>query len=196
MCVEVAAWHPGEAGIEIGHEGRGIGVGCVHRADPAQAQLLHQAVLQRAIHPFHTALGLAVLQRQTLRDLAPLAPAEDPFQVFVATQRSMGVKVAARHLAEARVEVRHEGRRVGVGGFHAGNLPQPQFLDQPVLQRAIHPFHAALGLARVGAHDVDVELVQGSPELGVAPAFGRVLLVDAENPSLVGIERLRLAVAR
>ncbi|NYI02107.1 hypothetical protein FHX63_004934 [Cupriavidus plantarum] len=59
MSVEIAGRYLGKAGVEIGDEGGRIRVGVAHQADAAQAQLLHQPVLQGPIHPFDTALGLA-----------------------------------------------------------------------------------------------------------------------------------------
>ncbi|WP_375153836.1 hypothetical protein [Cupriavidus plantarum] len=59
MGVEIAARYLGKAGVEIGDEGGRIRVAVGHRADAAQAQLRHQPILQRAVHPFDAALGLA-----------------------------------------------------------------------------------------------------------------------------------------
>ena len=70
---------------------------------------------------------------------------------------------------------------------------QPQFLDQPVLQGLVRALDPALGLARIGADDVDVERVQRPAELGHAVAAKRAWLVDPEDAVLVAVERDRLA---
>src|SRR5262249_32463529 len=49
----------------------------------------------------------------------------------------------------------------------------PQFVDQPSLQRAIHPFTAAAGLRRVAEDVFDAEPGEGPPELGQPAAIGR-----------------------
>ena len=49
-------------------------------------------------------------------------------------------------------------------------LGESEFLHQAILKRAVHAFDAALGLTRVGADDLDVQLGQGTTELGHAGA--------------------------
>ena len=66
--------------------------------------------------------------------------------------------------------------------------------NQAVLQGAVGALHAAFGLRNIGADDVDVELMQRSPELGHAVTAHRSFAVDAEDGMLVGVERHRLAV--
>jgi hypothetical protein len=81
----------------------------------------------------------------------------------------------------------------GVAGVDVVGAGQAQLLHQAVLQRLVGPLDAALGLGRVGAQDIDVELVQGPAELGHA-AFGLVGLVGAEDRMLVAVEGDGLAV--
>src|SRR3954469_23143387 len=71
---------------------------------------------------------------------------------------------------------------------------QPQLLDQPVLQGRMSPLDPSLGLAGVGAQDLDVELRQRPPQLGHAVASCGLLLADPEGRMLVGVERDRFAV--
>jgi len=59
MSVEIAAWHLSEPGVKVGDEGGRVRVSVGHRADAAQAQRLRQPILQRAVHPFDAAFGLA-----------------------------------------------------------------------------------------------------------------------------------------
>src|ERR1700680_2404112 len=56
------------------------------------------------------------------------------------------------------------------------------------------PFHAALGLAGIGAQNLDVELRQGTAELGHAVSAGGILPRYPKDRMLVGIERNRLAM--
>ena len=58
------------------------------------------------------------------------------------------------------------------------------------LVRALDP---ALGLARIGADDVDVERIQRAPELGHAVAAKGARLIDPEDAVFVAVERNRLA---
>src|SRR5258708_30376743 len=63
-----------------------------------------------------------------------------------------------------------------------------------VLQRVMGPFHAALGLAAIGAQNLDVELRQSTAELGHAVSAGGILPRYPKDRMLVGIERNRLAI--
>src|ERR1700682_742078 len=56
------------------------------------------------------------------------------------------------------------------------------------------PFHAALGLAGIGAENLDVELRQSTAELGHAVSAGGILPRYPKDRMLVGIERNRLAM--
>src|SRR6266478_3694057 len=126
-----------------------------------------------------------------------LLPAEDAGEVLVAAQRPVGVVGVLRRASETLVVVRHELRQERIPGFHRRDAAQAQFLDQPVLQRLVHPLDAALCLRRIRADDVDVELGQGAPELRDAPGPARrALVVHAEDAVLVAVEGHRLAVAR
>jgi len=62
----------------------------------------------------------------------------------------------------------------GVGRVDVIDAGEPQLLHQSVLQRLVGPLDPALGLAGVGAVQVDVEAVQGAPELGHAVAAARI----------------------
>ena len=71
---------------------------------------------------------------------------------------------------------------------------KPKLLDQPVLQGLVRALDPALGLARSGADDVDVERIQRAPELGHAVAAkGARLIIDPEDAVFVAVERNRLA---
>src|SRR3712207_9040517 len=62
--------------------------------------------------------------------------------------------------------------------------------------RLVRPFDAALGLRRVGADDVDVQLVHRATELRDAIAARHLGLGHAEDAVLVAVEGHRLAVRR
>ena len=72
---------------------------------------------------------------------------------------------------------------------------EPQLLDQAVLQCLVRALDTTLGLASVGADDVDVELVERPAELGYAVAALGVARIDTENTVLVRVEGDRLAMA-
>lgn len=59
----------------------------------------------------------------------------------------------------------------------------------------MRPLDATLGLRRVGADDVDVELRQRAAELRVAPGLLSAGIDDAEDTRLVAVEGDRLAVS-
>ena len=72
---------------------------------------------------------------------------------------------------------------------------QAQLLDQAVLEGQVGAFDTSLGLARVRAPAVDVELVEHPSKLRIARTVIVLLAVDAEHAGLVAVERLRLAMA-
>ena len=108
--------------------------------------------------------------------------------------RPVQILVVERRLGEAGVVVGHEARQEGVAGLHGADAGEPQLLHQAVLQGLVGALDAALGLAGVGADDLDVERLQRATELGHAVAVKPGRLVDAEDRVLVGVERHRLAV--
>lgn len=71
-----------------------------------------------------------------------------------------------------------------------------QLLDQTILQSLVHALDASLGLRRIGADDVDVQLGQRAAELCLATAApGGSLVRHPENAVFVAIEGHRLSVA-
>src|SRR5690606_39327222 len=58
MSVLWIAWRKREAAVEIGGKRRQGQIGRLHTADVLPSQLLDQTVLQRLVHPFHTAFSL------------------------------------------------------------------------------------------------------------------------------------------
>ena len=104
----------GELGVVAFFEPLQIGVSGLHVRDARDAQLLDQPVLQRAVGPFDTALGLARIGAQESRhvQLAQRAPElGDPRAAF-------GVLLGhAEHRVFVRIEMRPGGR-----GF-ADSLP-------------------------------------------------------------------------
>ena len=58
--------------------------------------------------------------------------------------------------------------------------------------RALDP---ALGLARIGANDLDVQRIQRAAELGHPVTAGRTGLVDPKNAMLVAVEATGLPQA-
>src|SRR6267143_7127564 len=133
---------------------------------------------------------------QIARHRPLLLPGEDAGEVLVAPQRPVGVVGIFRRAPEAPVVVLHELRQERVPGFHRRDGAQAQFLDQPVLQRLVHPLDAALCLRRIRADDLDVELGRGAPELRhTAGPARRALVVHAEDAVLVAVEGHRFAVA-
>ena len=84
--------------------------------------------------------------------------------------------------------------RNGVAGGYGGDASQTQLLDQAVLQGPVRSLDVALGLAGVGAQDLDVELGQRPPKLGHALTRHRTGLGHPEHRVLAGIECHRTAM--
>src|SRR5689334_23652636 len=106
----------------------------------------------------------------------------------------MRIMIAAGRFAEAPVELGDEAGRVSIGRFARADAAQTQLLDQPVLQGQIGALHTPFGLTGVGTERVDVELVQGSPELRHAFASRARAVLDVEHARLVAVKRRWLAV--
>jgi hypothetical protein len=56
----------------------------------------------------------------------------------------------------------------------------------------VRPLDPALGLARIGADDVDVQRLQRAAKLRHAVAANRARMIDAEYPVLAAVKRHRL----
>ena len=106
----------------------------------------------------------------------------------------MQVPISRRRLGETGIKGLHECRQKSVRGLNGVNACQPQLLHQPVLQRVVSPFHAALGLAGIGAQNLDVELRQSTAELSHAVSAGGIFPRYPKDRMLVGIERNRSAM--
>jgi hypothetical protein len=79
------------------------------------------------------------------------------------------------------------GRKV-VACSNVSDLSYTQPFHESVLQRAVGSLDAALGLAGVGAEDLDVELRQSAAERGHTLAALGVRPVDAEDGVLVRVK--------
>ena len=101
----------------------------------------------------------------------------------------MQVVRTARCLGEAGIVAVREAWQERVRSLHLADAGEPKLLHQPILQRSVRPLDTALGLAGVGAQDLDVQPVEGTTELGHAVTGLRVLFGDTEHRVLVGIER-------
>ena len=113
---------------------------------------------------------------------------------FIPAIRPVQVLISRGRLGETGIIGLHECRQKSVRRLHGADACQPQLLHQPVLQRVMGPFDPALGLASVGAQNLDVELRQSAAELGHAVSAGGILLRYPKDRMLVGIERNRLAM--
>jgi hypothetical protein len=109
--------------------------------------------------------------------------------------RSVRVVAVERLLGEPLVVVIDESWHEGVGGFDARDAFEPQFLNEPVLQRQMCPFHATLSRRGIGTNPVDIKLVKRPSELRVTWSRDGARLVDTEDAGLVAVERERLAEA-
>ncbi|VGP55800.1 hypothetical protein SB02110_04989 [Klebsiella quasipneumoniae subsp. quasipneumoniae] len=135
-----------------------------------------------------------VADRQRFRNLARFAPGKYLVQVVVCIERTVHVKIMPRCLRETPVVVRHKFSGKGVSRVRRTDVTQPEFLDQPVLQREMRSLHAALGRAGVGADAGDVQLVHRATELRLTVAASRIPVVNAEHAGLVAVKGQRLAV--
>src|SRR5262249_33880954 len=73
---------------------------------------------------------------------------------------AMRVMATGRLAPEARIVIGDERRNETVGCLGIGDVSEPQFLDQLILQGLMCAFHPPLRLRRVRANDVDVELLR------------------------------------
>src|SRR5213592_3993710 len=124
----------------------------------------------RRLVRFEQEQNLVVLKREILGDRAFLLPGKNIVENAIAGERTMTVCNLRRLLAETRIVVGHERRKERIRRRDRRNAREPQFLDQTVLQRAESPLHTALGLAGIGADDVDIERMQRPTKLGHAIA--------------------------
>lgn len=135
-----------------------------------------------------------VTDRQRFRNLARFAPGNYLVQVVVCIERTVHVKIMPWCLRETPVVVRHKLSGKGVSRVGRTDVTQPEFLDQPVLQREMRTLHAAFGRAGVGAYAGDVQLVHRATELRLTVAASRILVINAEHAGLAAVKRQRLAV--
>src|SRR5277367_855362 len=106
----------------------------------------------------------------------------------------MKVLGIARLLAEAGVVIGQKTGQQFIAGGDRADPAKTQFLDQAILQGPVGTLNPALGLARIGTDDVDVQRMQRPAELGHAVAFDRARAVDPEDAVLVAVECDRLAM--
>src|SRR3569832_2873084 len=114
--------------------------------------------------------------------MALLAVTQDLAQPLRADlQRPMPVCGPGRNDSKLAVEALHKARQVRIASIDVADAGQPQLLYQAVLQRPVHPLAPALGLAGVGAEDLDVLLGRRSPDLRHALAVAGLRPGDAER---------------
>ncbi|MNV25673.1 hypothetical protein D3C71_1167780 [compost metagenome] len=70
----------------------------------------------------------------------------------------MEVVGAGRGHRKAVIVSLDEGWQKRIAGLHVTDIGKPQFLDQPILQCPVHTLDASLGLAGIGAKNLDVQL--------------------------------------
>src|SRR5271163_4576155 len=97
-------------------------------------------------------------------------------------------------LAKAGVVIGQKTGQQFIAGGDRADPAKTQFLDQAILQGPVGTLNPALGLARIGTDDVDVQRMQRPAELGHAVAFDRARAVDPEDAVLVAVECDRLAM--
>ena len=99
--------------------------------------------------------------------------AQDLVEIDIAERHEGGRRIGGR-VAEPRVVVGHEPlAQIGIGGLERGDAGQAQFIDEPVLQRAIEPLAAAAGLGRVGADMLDPQVRERPADVREAGAVDR-----------------------
>ena len=106
------------------------------------------------------------LEGEVFRNGAGLLPGKDLVEVLMSQDRTVSIQGGTRLEGKAGIEVGHELRQIEVALEPIGNAAQAHFLDQPVLQGLIDPFHPALRLGCVGAQDGDLQALHGPSELG------------------------------
>ncbi len=128
-----------------------------------------------------------------LRQGAGVVQAPDPGQLgFLVQDRPVDlVRVPGRH-RETPVVVLDEGRQEGVGGVEVTDVPEPEFLDQPILQGLVGSFHPSLRLWAVGVDRLDIQSLQGTGERGQFALALRV--IDPEDAVPVGVQGHRASM--
>jgi hypothetical protein len=89
------------------------------------------------------------IDHQLSRNRTLFAPAQDVVEIVGARDRPMQVPLARRRLGETGIVGLNECRKKCVRSLNGTNTSQPQLLHQPVLQRMMGPFRAALSLAGI-----------------------------------------------
>src|SRR3954447_9239327 len=129
-----------------------------------------------------------VAQREIAGELALLAPRQDLVKIVGLAQGAVQIFRVRRCPAETLIVVFDKSRQPCMGRFYRRNARQPQFLDQPILQRAERALDTALGLRAVGTENIDVQLRQGAAELCRAVAARSVLGIHPKDAVLVAVE--------
>src|SRR5277367_6841993 len=97
-------------------------------------------------------------------------------------------------LAKAGVVIGQKTGQQFIAGGDRADPAKTQFLDQAILQGPVGTLNPALGLARIGTDDVDVQFGQGAAELRRAVAARGVLGIHPKDAVLVAVERDWLAM--
>lgn len=110
-----------------------------------------------------------MLDREVVSDGAGLADRKDTGQVLPLGTHQLSVTVAPLRRPDRETDVEVTKKllfEVAVCSFDRHDAPQPEFFDEPVLQRAEEPLDPPFGLGRVRMDGIDAELLHGTLELG------------------------------
>ena len=121
-------------------------------------------------------------------------PGEDVVEAVSLGQGPMRIVVVSWSASKASIVVAHELGKVRIRFVGRADPPQPQLLDEPVLERLVRALDAALGRRRIGANHVDIEVAHRTAKLREAVAGFWALGIEAEHPGFVAVQRDRLAV--
>lgn len=99
------------------------------------------------------------MQRQGAGDRALDAPDHLGFYILMRGERPMRIAGVCRRASELSIVAQEVRGEEGVGLFDGGDAFKPHRFDEAVLERAIGPLDPPFGLGRVGADDLDAELV-------------------------------------
>lgn len=128
------------------------------------------------------------LDLQILGDDAGVVDGKDEIEVGGSVERQVGVTRGTGQNGELAVvgleELGQEDIRVEV----RGDIAEPQFLDEAVLEGLVGSFNSSFGLRGVGTDEVDAQGGQSALELGDALCLQAGFGIDAENTEFVAVE--------
>ena len=139
--------------------------------------------------------SLLELEGEIFGKRAGFLPGQNPSQLVFGRERAMGIHRTSRVHGKALVEVCDELGQIGIAIRLVGDAVQPHFFGQAILQSLNDPFDPAFGLRAVGANDLNIQFLHGSPKLRQRLPRTCGGHIHPKNTVTVAVEGDRLAMA-